>query len=418
LSTARDLSGAASIASLLLYSSCVLPAVIGEDLPPEVPPPPADECLLSRPVDLLFVVDNSGSMREEQQKLATAVTSAWNEESRCRGEELEELSKYARQNCHIPVSEWSVKRNAEIYSECGLVERLLALQNQFHIGVITTDMNDCDNPYGSGATRGSRPQRGCLQTSVEAPDLSVVTWQTPEPGRRLAQIISDVNIYGSAYERGLEAMLHFLTPDHDTPPATACAEPRDCAQDLDRFFRVVVQREAAREIETRLVLVFLTDEDDCSHGGAIDETVSGNTARCYDLASLVSPTRYANAVDAIKDMPQLVTPLVIAGLDGSDGAAEAIGCKSIGATVSHDCNPAQGNSVATCTVCVDEEPVCPCHPELTCPGGSVYPATNCCQADAASRYLDFGRAFSYARYGSICKPTYEAAVAALLDYDL
>jgi len=77
-----------------------------------------------------------------------------------------------------------------------------------------------------------------------------------------------------------------------------------------------------------------------------------------------------------------------------------------------------GNSVATCTVCVDEAPVCPCHPQMSCQGGSVYPATNCCQADPAHRYHAVVAAFPASELHSLCATSYVSALATVFNNTL
>jgi len=279
--------------------ACVLPVVIGENDPPPSPPPDEQECGQSRPVDILFVIDNSGSMKEEQERLAAAVSSASEPDNPCNGFGFVDLEKYAAENCHRPPFEWE-EPYASDYLRCGLVERLRLRRNKFHIGVISTDLNDCDSPYGALDPRGSVPQRGCLQTSVGDSSLSVITWETPAAGERLAAIIRNVEIFGSAYEKGLGAMQHFLTPGHSVTSAGACDRERDCAGDRAAFWRDI-ERTEEREIETRLVVVFMTDEDDCSHGGNIDERVSGNTDLCYsEPERLVDTGLYVDFLRGLK----------------------------------------------------------------------------------------------------------------------
>jgi len=367
---------------------------------------------IKRAADILFVIDNSGSMKEEQENLAAQASSSNEPGSPCNAAGFADLRNYVQTHRDLEQEEWE-GNYSNIYNSCGFIERLLLFDNKFHIGVITTDMNDCDNPYGSGATRGSVPQRGCLQTPASDPNRNVLDWNIPIaqlPGL-FSDMITNVNIYGSAYEKGLGAAEHFLQPGHNVPAENACDVQRNCAGDLSAFWRDTELNADGDDVETKLVVIFLTDEEDCSHGGAIDETVNGNTDLCYSEPNLlVDESHYIGYLRGLKPRQELIAVGLIAGLYGDSSGMTPSGCKVAGGQPTNACDEARGNSVATCTVCVDETPVCPCHPEMTCPGGAQFPATNCCQADAAYRYYNVAVAMETSKVDTLCSTSYKDAM--------
>jgi len=364
---------------------------------------------IARAADILFVIDNSGSMKEEQQNLAAQSSSSGDASSPCNQGGFSDLLSYVESHPDLDQDEWDAN-HTNIYNNCGFIERLLLFKNKFHIGVVTSDMNDCDQPYGAGATRGSVPQRGCLQTGQANPNRTVLDSEIPAaqlPGM-FSDIITNVNIYGSAYEKGLEATKHFLTPGHNVPAVGACDVQRDCAGDFDALWRDEEANVHGDMVETKLVVIFLTDEEDCSHGGAIDETVSGNTDLCYTEPGLLVDTgQYVSFLRGLKPRQELLAVGLIAGLYDSGAGMRPSGCKLSGGSPTDACDPAKGNSVATCTVCVDENPVCPCHPAMDCPGGTHYPATNCCQADPAVRYYNVATAMDKFEIDTLCSTSYK-----------
>lgn len=323
------------------------------------------------PLDILFVIDNSGSMLEEQAALAQGIPD--------------------------------------------VIELLDLDQIDYHIGVISTDMNDCDNPTIAG--RPSQPQRGCLQTTGgNAP--AVITPDNSSGAEVLVQIIENVMNGGSPYEQGLEAARHFLTADHDVPAAAACNTPRDCAGDLDEFLRDGVERDG-ETVDVKLLVIFMTDEEDCSHNGRIDETVQGNTALCYSQPDLLEPlATYRDFFAHLKPNPALVGMGLIGGV--IDGAAS--GCKVASGMPSADCDPAQGNSIATCDNLTPScQPVCSCHMEIDrpesdaqCPG-AYFPATNCCEADPAARYFELVSSVGIKLLEPICQQSYRTGLVELVD---
>jgi len=411
----------------VLLTGCVLRGQVGDDttvLDAAVPLAPRDS---HTPLDVLFVIDNSGSMNEEQQNLAFNASSFNDPASACNAAGFAQLQLFVDANREVATRLWPPNMQV-IYEACGMIERLQLWHNKFHLGVITTDLNDCDRPYGQ-STRGSVPQRGCLQTSEADPELAVLTWDTPDLPTKFYNIVRNVGTYGSAYERGLEAARHYLMPGHNVPAFQACDRPHDCTEPNDcveancpsttrqHFLRGSEANDQGQQVPTALIVVFVSDEDDCSHTEALDENVSGNTNLCYEDARpelLIPVATYVDYLQHIKASPNLVDVAVIGGLLDSGSGMQAAGCKYTASGPSNDCAAAHGNSVATCTNCVNSTPVCMCHPvPVTCDGIS-YPAANCCTADAAKRYHALASQLGSRRLSSICSPDYFAALVDLV----
>ena len=150
---------------------------------------------IDRAVDILFVIDNSYSMAEEQENLARNISSSNDPSSPCDAASFAALKQYLDDNPGMSQAEWGAPQQA-IYAGCGFIERLQLYDNKFRVGVITTDMNDCDR-NNLTPERGTVPQRGCLQSSAEEPALTVLSWDTPDLATRLANIIRNVSIAGS-----------------------------------------------------------------------------------------------------------------------------------------------------------------------------------------------------------------------------
>ncbi len=153
---------------------------------------------LDKGVDILFVIDNSGSMAEEQRKL---------------------------------------RNNFRVFIE----ELLNKDVKDFQIGIITTDLYE------------KNPQRGQLiQADSATPKIitsSLTTQQITEAFTKNA----DVGTKGSNFERHFEAVQMALSP----------SVQGGLIDTANKGFL----REGAL-----LAIIFVTDEDDCSHGGKLNET--------------------------------------------------------------------------------------------------------------------------------------------------
>ncbi|MCE9575850.1 MAG: hypothetical protein K8W52_22055 [Deltaproteobacteria bacterium] len=189
-------------------------------------------------LDVLFVIDNSGSMLPKQQALAAA----------------------ARE---------------QVFS---LLEAQVGTMPDLHVGVITTDM-------GAGTfdhVNCNAPQAGALATGAPGSTCDMVTGHylvdvASSDGSRLRNYtgeigdafgcLASVGTSGCGFEQPLAAMRAALDPDHVLNPG---------------FLRS----------EAMLLVVFVTDEDDCSAGGTLfdptDPTYGALKARCWNAGVVCS----------------------------------------------------------------------------------------------------------------------------------
>jgi hypothetical protein len=391
--------------------------------------------------DILIVVDNSNSMQEEQDRLAAAFL---NETPSCpigKGE----IKDFARCDeadpppvCRFanPSKELLEQRGPEGLADCGFLQVLAAFENDFRIGVITTDVGLCDNRFpggladrcvdgicaGSGeacaetctSNWGFRPQRGCLQPNgppgtpqkvISRRDLTDDDLTNDELGDRFIATLNNIRTFGSPIERGLDAADIFLNPE--------TVRPESCRTDRESFIRD----------DARLIVIFLTDEEDCSRAADVapcSETddgcgpcesdsgceifrclpqttcvagfteltgeVCGNNGpesyrnypakACYDREGALSPvSRYVEAFRRQKQNPSDVSVAVVAGgIPGADGGFVPAGCRfnaDNGLQPVGGCDPVFGNSNSE--QCAD-------------------PARDCCFADPGGRYYELADA--------------------------
>jgi hypothetical protein len=350
----------------------------------------------NKPADILVVIDNSGSMCEEQANL---------------------IENFFDPDCPIDVNNVQPEylnpdpdTVQQLAASCGFIQLLAAYDNDWRLGVITSDVGQCDNRYGLAENGGDfncsdprtgenefpnwgrRPQRGCLQPFDlgAAADTKVLQRGDADVGTKFASILENTRTFGSAFERGLDAMEVFLDPDASRAPG--------CGDDLGKFVRP----------EAKLVVIFVSDEDDCSHADgeygfpneSADESCDNATegqpevapSACYDSQDQLSPVnRYTNFLRNYKGPGGQVAVAVIAGaLKDDQGAASPAGCIIGGdGTPQGGCFESGGNS------------------NLTFPGFPCDPAAlnePCCQADPGSRYFQLADQLGGAqsRTDSIC----------------
>lgn len=345
------------------------------------------------PADILIVVDNSGSMCEEQANL---------------------VENFFDSDCPIDVNNVQPEYKnpddelvQQLATQCGFVQLLAAYDNDWRLGVITTDVGQCDDRYNIAETAGlggcsgdvetgwgRRPQRGCLQPfdHNDRAGSRILQRGDQDVGENFAKILNGIQTFGSAYERGLDAMEVFLNPNSSRAPG--------CENDLDAFLRD----------EAKLVVIFLTDEDDCSHVDGqfaledenADESCERNVedfkdpqvyspSFCYDrLGDLAPTTRYSSFLKNYKGDENQVSVAVIAGaLPNEDGELVAGGCRvASDGTPQGGCFQSGGNSNQTGS------------------GGLCSPEQDyqCCTADPGSRYIQFARELGPNRFlnDSIC----------------
>lgn len=257
--------------------------------------------------DILIVIDNSGSMQEEQDRLAAAFI---NDSGACpiSSAELKDFTRCGDASppavCRFanPAPEVLAAPGPDGLANCGFIQVLAAFENDFRIGVITTDVGVCDNRLPVAQSErfcdanpgvpecaapnpanqwGFRPQRGCLQPNgPPGTDLKVIARSdlldevdaNDEIGDRFISTLRNIRTFGSSVERGLDAVEMFLDPATERHP--------DCANDLSGFIRD----------EAKLIVIFLTDEEDCSRTATVEACPDagvdgGNTCGGCDSAT-------------------------------------------------------------------------------------------------------------------------------------
>lgn len=342
------------------------------------------------PADILIVIDNSGSMCEEQANLVANFF-----DPACPITDLDNVDpRYKNPPPEMVATE---------LASCGFVQLLAAYENDWRLGVITTDVGICDNRFGlaeAGVTCdgqplewGRRPQRGCLQP--DANGKKVLQRGDPAVGESFRQILGNIQTFGSAFERGLDAVQVFLSPSSRRAPG--------CENDLNEFIRE----------DAKLVVIFVTDEDDCSHAdgasGFPDENEGEHCegldmqhaqlfrpADCYEKYDQLAPTtRYSTFLKNYKGRPDRVSAAVIAGAREVGGVLTPEGCTTdTDGLPAGGCWESGGNSNFT-----QEGGLC--HPGTLANQGVFEP---CCQADAGRRYFQFAQELGAGRFlsDSIC----------------
>jgi hypothetical protein len=353
--------------------------------------------------DILLVIDNSGSMAEEQGNLAQNFLNQ--NAAECPLQDL----------ANIPEEFKNPKREAYTgtgpLAKCGFIQIVAAFENDFRVGMITTDVGLCDNRLDLDG-RGFIPQRGCLQPDanggrvIARADLVDDDATNDDLATRFRTTLEGISTYGSPFERGLDAMSIFLDPASDRHP--------DCADHLTQF----------RRDDASLVVVFLTDEEDCSHGlgdGVLenfgnelegefcgeftDIFVNIQSSTCYSReAELSSVDLYLPALKAHDENAKVA---VIAGaIDDIDGNAVPAGC-----LVGGDGLPQGGQGV-----CFESGGLS----NFTAPGEACAPDTAdargglpCCVADAGDRYFDFAELSGNGATDSICNQSFRQTMLQL-----
>ncbi len=230
-----------------------------------------DPVLHQRPkVDVLWVVDNSSSMEQEQA---------------------------------------SLRDNFELF-----IDEMAAADADFHLAVVTTDMDPWDGetlaenrgrfqnlPDGrptssgqGGADVGHCP--GELPLIIRSDAYRAQGVLDGDSLKRDFGCMATVGLRGSGFEQGLEAALTALSP------ALATTHNAGFLRD-----------------DAHLAIVFVTDENDCSDRGAV-ERHNGNECE-YDADLLVPVDEYARAFRALKPADKKV---IVAGIFAPDTGARAV----------------------------------------------------------------------------------------------
>jgi hypothetical protein len=285
-------------------------------------------------------------------------------------------------------------------SRCGFIQLLGAFENDFRVGVITTDVGLYDNRIEAAPDGwGFRPQRGCLQPDgapgapgtsklIRRADLEDDDRDNNDLALRFSRTLENISVWGSPYERGLDAMAVFLDPSSTRAPG--------CEGDLETF----------RRPDAQLVTIFLTDEEDCSHGlggtftdelagepqsaGPFGDLYASSAGRCYSDAAKLAPVDAY--VSALRDVDKKAKVAVIGGLvPVGDDDVEARGCLADDFTT--ECWESEGrsNSNTSHFIC-SADPIAEPQYGVTEQDIADRAGRPCCVADPARRYLDFARA--------------------------
>lgn len=248
------------------------------------------KCGEAAPVDLLFVIDNSGSMAEEQASLVagfpTLVSALVSPPDR-DGD---------RRPDWLPVPD-------------------------LHVGVVTTDMGTggntvptCTDPVfgddGVLVTRGSTALAGCAATYPSFLSF-VVSESDPALLARDFACVASVGSGGCGFEQQLDAMLKAVVPS--TSPIRFAFDSTGHGDGRNAGFL---------RPDSLLGIVIVTDEEDCS---AADPEIMNPTSseypgdlnlRCFMYPSAVHPIeRYVDGLRALRpDRPELLAFAVIAGI--------------------------------------------------------------------------------------------------------
>ncbi len=222
----------------------------------------------ARPVDILFVIDDSRTMQEERQQIAANLI--------------------ARPGCDIG--------NNPDDPNCGFMELMVAAgasqnledgDDYFHIGVITT--SDAAPDGGGPLLVGP----GCLFAESDTASPVITSRDGDQAVEMMRQRINAIPSNGSVFEQGLENIKLLVEGGGDDPR---------CADHKAQFLRD----------DARLIIIVITDEDDCSHAPGAPGGL--NSTDCYrDEFPKYPLRRYIDALSALKPNRDDVSLAVIAG---------------------------------------------------------------------------------------------------------
>jgi hypothetical protein len=222
-------------------------------------------------IDLLFVIDDSGSMRDKQQILARAVPDL--------------IDRLTNPLCVDPSTlAPASKQPSDALAVCsaGSVREFNAVQD-LHIGVVSTSLGGVGAAScGVGFSRSSANDHAHLiaPRNAAAKGRNFLVWdpgQTAQPhGERdpaaLRAAVSQLVLLGESgcpYEMPLEAMYRFLIepePYADVVLAEcgSGSAPQACAiqQGVDQ--ELLRERKSFLRYDSLVAIIMLTDENDCS----------------------------------------------------------------------------------------------------------------------------------------------------------
>ena len=348
------------------------------------------------PVDILFIVDNSKSMLEEQENLASNFSCAFddtNDQFECNANN-DDL-------CALDEEGNLVNRD-----KLGFIEVVACSANNFQIGIITTDASFNDNKPGElVAATGNDKILTSLHLAANRADF-------------IKQFQENVMVgtNGSNFEKGLESAQIALCRNPEDCPSDLLCEPQsdddnscysgdqipsvNASSPNSAFvrngfgyagFQMSDGSKMQDDNKAILALIFVSDEDDCSHNGNLPEQ---NLKECYeDYDKLTKVSDFKDFFERIKGVNQ--------GYEGYVRIASIVGALESttepGKMESKDCVPgSDGNPVP---------------PTL----GECAPNEN--GACAGGRYIKLSNDFEEFGYvDSICKSSFRETLLDIGDF--
>lgn len=233
----------------------------GEDYDSLAPPP---GLLATHKVDLLFVVDNSASMQDKQALLAQAVP--------------EMLGELVNPPC-VDETGNVVAQPVSPSDTCASGTRRIPPVSDMHVGVITSSLGGHGNSsFCTGAEQndGARLVPTVRQLGVPDSGAGFVVWDTEpssaagagsiesqaELGDAVSTMITGAGENGCGYEAQLEAWYRFLVDPEPPAAVVQNASGQTERQGIDDV--ILGQRTAFLRPDSALVIVLLSDENDCS----------------------------------------------------------------------------------------------------------------------------------------------------------
>ena len=240
-------------------------------------------------LDVLFLVDNSNSMTEEQESFAR------------------ELPRLVR-----------VLATGDLDGD-GAGD--FTPPRSLHFGVVTSDMGTggftvptCSEPnFGDDGvlrTQGNTSIAGCMASYPNFLEFRADSGATPEPFAQELRCVAQLGTGGCGFEQQLEAVLKAVTPSTSGISFGMGTTGNGDAENAG-FLRP----------DAMLAVVVLTDEEDCSAADSelfnpSSAVYSGNlNLRCFSYPMAVHPIeRYVDGLLALKSDPSQVFFAVIAGI--------------------------------------------------------------------------------------------------------
>lgn len=393
--------------------------------------------------DLLFVVDSSGSMREEQDALRASILALLNELARRDtdyrvgvtstdmveqwGDSL--LPCDADSDCHgqgLP-SSWECKHDCpDRVSRC--VERVT-----YDLGDGATEVPLCVSPIHDGK-RGRLIAVNDNGHVLDRRDIAAIVGPADaerEIARRLAENIFGIGVYGSGYEQGLKASAWAVGVNPDD-----VVDPINPALDLTlpgqaNSYRRPGEANASSWVrpDAMLAVILLSDEEDCSYPTLLETYFLSDVERnlpastsCYvDKAQLRPASQFRDLLIAKKGRASRVALGFIGGVTPATVFPATLGdalvegqpgdCRLSGGAVDEQCACfAQSYDPEVVGLC----PFTALDKTDVAPGGvaaNFVCGQHCCEAMAGGRYFEFATGIARHRLDSICQADYSRALA-------